>query len=150
MCLAPDLSAASYRYSKPPPKVAGHAPGRPSNAEVDTSSASPDTARIVQLIVHKPIDPEYCSRPGLGHRPISGSFLDDNPQEGTETETNHPAVDGGIPSRNARLRVKASFDGELPRIIGKIEMLEILIDYSRNRADTMAVRLKQLDRGSGK
>lgn len=149
LCQDPDLPPASYRCGKPPPEAAEHAPGRLSNTEADTSRAIPDTGRFGKLIVHEPIDPKYCFRPGLRYRPIFGSFPDDSPQERTDTERTHAAVDEGNAGRNARPGVKASFDGELSRIIGKIEMLEIMIDYLRNQTDTMALRMKQLERRFG-
>lgn len=150
MSLTPELPHAGYGYRDPLPKAAEQIPGRSSGTEPDMSRAYPDTGRIGRLVICKsPNSHNFCPR-GLRTRPLSfGTFPGRSRYGRTEAEGNDSAADGGQPSSETRPWVKGSFDRELDRISGKIEMLEIIVDILRTQLNTMAFVVRKLESRSG-
>ncbi len=150
MSLTPDLPLALCRYGNSPPKAAERTPRRSFDTEADTSRACSDTGRVGRLIIHEPIYRKRSFRPTLRTRSIRfGTFPGPDVYGCTEPEEDKPVVDKDERSRDTRPWVRGSFDREIDRIIGKIEMLEIMIGFLRKQMDTMGLTLKQLERKSG-
>lgn len=139
LSLDPD-PLAPYRSSNAPPRAVEHRPRRYSDTGADKTRPLLDTGGVGQLIVP---EPNHWYVQGLRTRPVFGSFPDYNIPGRTEAEGNDPAVDEADPDRDTRPRVRSSLDGELNRIIGKVEMLEIMTDFVRKQTDTFSKKLKR-------
>ena len=150
MSLTLELPHAGYRYGDPLSKAAEQIPGRSFATEADMSRAYPDTSRVGRLVIcGSPNSHDFFPR-GLRTRPLSFGIFPERSRYGrTEAEGNDPAVDGRQPSGETRPWVQCSFDRELDRISGKIEMLEIIVDLLRTQLATIAFAVRKLERWSG-